>query len=89
MDKSTSGDRLSTFEEAIKELEIIVKALEEGDVPLDQSLELFKQGVTLTEFCNKKLTEARGTVSLLSRSKTGELQESPLDTPETDEKELR
>jgi exodeoxyribonuclease VII small subunit len=86
MEKTTSNEHIYTFEEAIKELEEIVQALEEGDVPLDQSLELFKKGVSLTEFCNRKLTEAQGLVSILSRSKAGELHEIPLGT---EEEELR
>ncbi|HHT65826.1 MAG: exodeoxyribonuclease VII small subunit [Caldicoprobacterales bacterium] len=89
MERTNSKNQVSTFEEAIKELELIVNALQEGEVPLDQSLKLYKQGITLLEFCSKKLTEAQGIVSFLSQSKTGELLESPLDTLETDKKELR
>lgn len=89
MERTNSKNQVSTFEEAIKELELIVNALQEGEVPLDQSLKLYKQGITFLEFCSKKLTEAQGIVSFLSQSKTGELLESPLDTLETDKKELR
>ncbi len=74
-----------TFEEAIKELESIVAALEEGDVPLEKSLEMFKRGIDLADLCNKKLTEAQGIVKQLTRSSSGELQEVVFDT---DDKEL-
>jgi exodeoxyribonuclease VII small subunit len=80
MEKISSKDIPTNFEEAIKELEAIVQILEKGEASLEQSLELFKRGVTLTEFCNKKLCEAQGVVNVLSRSKDGELQEVPFDT---------
>jgi exodeoxyribonuclease VII small subunit len=43
------------FEDAMTELEEIVKKLEEGDVPLDESVELFEKGKELADFCAKKL----------------------------------
>lgn len=75
-----------TFEEAVKELESIVAKLEAGDVPLEESLQLFKRGISLTAHCNEKLTEAQGVVNLLYKDRTGELQEIPF---ETEEKEQR
>ncbi len=47
-----------TFEEAVAELENIVKTLENGDCTLDSSVELFKKGVELSALCDKKLKEA-------------------------------
>ena len=79
-----NDDLPSSFEEAIKELETIVQTLEKGDASLEQSLTLFKRGVSLTEYCNKKLNEAQGVVSLLTRNKYGDLQEVPLDTSDID-----
>ncbi len=46
------------FEEAVAELENIVKTLENGDCTLDNSIELFKKGVELSVLCDKKLKEA-------------------------------
>ncbi len=46
------------FEEAVAELENIVKTLENGDCTLDNSIELFKKGVELSALCDKKLKEA-------------------------------
>ena len=77
--------RLS-FEEAVKELEAIISSLEAGDVSLEESLELFKRGVSLTALCNDKLTEAQGVVKLLYKERTGELKEAPFDA---EDKELR
>ncbi|EIT87324.1 exodeoxyribonuclease VII small subunit [Fictibacillus macauensis ZFHKF-1] len=44
-----------TFEEAMKQLEDIVDSLEEGDVPLEKSIELFQQGMELSKTCHTKL----------------------------------
>ncbi|MBQ8696290.1 MAG: exodeoxyribonuclease VII small subunit [Clostridia bacterium] len=44
-----------SFEEALARLEVIVKGLDGGDVPLDKSLELFEEGVALVKLCNSKL----------------------------------
>ena len=51
MKNTIPGEQGLTFEEAIKELEDIVLTLEEGTVSLEQSLELYKRGIILIEFC--------------------------------------
>lgn len=47
-----------TFEENMQRLEEIVRAMERGDVPLEQSLKLFQEGTKLVESCGKLLDEA-------------------------------
>ena len=47
-----------TFEENMQRLEQIVRAMERGDVPLDESLKLFREGTELVEYCGKLLDEA-------------------------------
>ena len=47
-----------TFEKAIEELEDIIKSLEQGDVPLDNTIELYERGARLKDFCEKKLKDA-------------------------------
>ena len=47
-----------TFEAAMTRLEEIVRALEGGNAPLDTSLALFEEGVSLVKFCNQKLDAA-------------------------------
>lgn len=44
-----------TYEEAIKRLEEIVEMLEKNQVPLDESISLFQEGVELSKYCNDKL----------------------------------
>lgn len=47
-----------SFEENIQRLEQIVRAMERGDVPLEESLKLFQEGTALVESCGKLLDEA-------------------------------
>jgi len=56
-----------SFEQKLAELESIVKSLEEGDLPLEQALELFERGVALSEQCRKQLEEAETRVEILLR----------------------
>lgn len=61
-----------TFEAALARLEVIVKSLEGGSTPLDESLKLFEEGVSLVKFCNTCLDNAEQKVKLLVLSKDGE-----------------
>ena len=47
-----------TFEENMQRLEQIVRAMERGDVPLEESLKLFQEGTALVDACGKLLDEA-------------------------------
>ena len=47
-----------TFAEAMTALEEIVHQLEQGDVPLENAIDLYKQGMELSQFCHSKLQNA-------------------------------
>jgi exodeoxyribonuclease VII small subunit len=64
---------LPKFEECLQRLEKIVAELEKGDVSLDQALELFDEGVKLSNSCRKELEEAEGKVEILLK-RNGKLQ---------------
>ncbi len=51
--------RNQTFEEAMSRLEQIVRAMEHGDVALEESLKLFQEGTQLVRSCQKLLDEAQ------------------------------
>lgn len=53
------------FEEALVQLEEVVRQLENGDLPLDESLKLFELGVALARVCSKKLDDAEGKIQQL------------------------
>lgn len=59
-----------TFEEALDKLNKIVSELESGNLTLEESLEKFKEGVTLSGECKKKLEEARLVVETIDEKYT-------------------
>lgn len=64
-----------TFEQAIEDLEKIVADLEAGEMPLDKSVENFKKGMELSNYCSKLLDEAEKTISILVKQRDGTMQE--------------
>ena len=62
------------FEEALQKLEAIVAKMEEGDLPLEEALKAFEEGVKLAKFCTGKLDEAERKVEKLIRDQAGKLQ---------------
>jgi len=66
---------IKDFEAAIAELETIVKKLEEGDLPLEQSLVLYERGVQLSRFCHSSLEKAERRIEILNER--GELKPAP------------
>jgi exodeoxyribonuclease VII small subunit len=60
-----------TFESSMKRLEEIVQRLEGGDMPLEESLKAFEEGMKLLSFCSKKLEEVEKKVSLLVKEQDG------------------
>ncbi len=59
------------FEEALKELEEIVRKMESGDLTLEKSLESFEEGVRLSRFCSKRLDEAERRIEILLKNEEG------------------
>ena len=64
------------FEECLQRLEAIVKEMERGDLPLEQSLKLFEEGIALSDACRKELDEAEGKIEVLLKQE-GKLQAEP------------
>ena len=59
------------FEDALAELEIIVQRLEDPDVPLDEAVGLFEDGIKLSRFCSHKLDEVEKRVDMLLHNEQG------------------
>ncbi len=66
------------FEECLQRLEEVVNQLERGEVPLEQALKLFEEGVQLSNSCRKELEEAEGKVEILLKQ-NGKLQAEPFE----------
>ena len=61
------------FEDTLLELEKIVQRLEDPDVPLDEAVALFEDGIKLSRFCSQKLDEVEKRVDLLVKDEQGGL----------------
>ena len=68
-----------SFEEAVAELESIVNSLENGQIPLDNAIELFMRGNELKAHCENKLKEAKMKVDQIKIKEDGTIQLEPLD----------
>ena len=73
-----------SFEEALKRLEEIVGMLEGGEHPLDDSLDLFSEGIKLVKFCNSKIEKVEKSVKKLV-NENGELIEKDFSVDGKDE----
>lgn len=62
-----------TFETSLAELEGIVAKLEDGDLPLEKSLELFEKGIKLSRECRERLTSAERRIEILMKEADGSL----------------
>ena len=71
------------FEDAILELESIVKKLEAGSLSLDESLTAFEEAVLLVKLCNDKLQSAEQKVRILTEGNDGTVSDTPFDDDET------
>jgi exodeoxyribonuclease VII small subunit len=69
---------LPKFEECLQRLEEVVNQLERGEVPLEQALKLFEEGVQLSGSCRRELEEAEGKVEILLKQ-NGKLQAEPFE----------
>lgn len=65
-----------SFEQAMEELEKIVTALENGDVPLEKAIELFQDGMNLSKLCGNKLEQIERKIEMLIEE-NGEVTKKP------------
>jgi len=64
-----------SYEEALKELEQIVEDLENDQITLEESVEKFKRGIELYNYCNKILTKLEGEIKILLKDDNGNISE--------------
>ena len=70
---------MPNFEVSLQRLEEIVDELEKGNVPLEQALKLFEEGLKLSSSCRKELEEAEGKVEILLRKADGKVVAEPFE----------
>jgi exodeoxyribonuclease VII small subunit len=62
-----------SFETSLEALEEIVRQLEQGDLSLERSLELFEKGIRLSRECQERLNQAERRIEILTRDSQGRL----------------
>ena len=72
-----------TFELALAQLEEIVQKLEKGELPLEESLRYYEDGIRLSRLCHGKLEEAEGKIEMLMKGARGEPVLDPQGRPRT------
>lgn len=63
----------NSFETSLAELELVVGRLEGGDLPLEESLELFEKGIKLSRDCRARLVNAERRIEILMKDAGGDL----------------
>jgi exodeoxyribonuclease VII small subunit len=66
-----------SFEQALKALEQIVAELESGELPLEQAIRKFEEGMELSRYCSQRLEETERKISQLVRDEAGGILEKP------------
>jgi exodeoxyribonuclease VII small subunit len=64
-----------TYEKALKNLEDIVKEIESGDLPLEQAIRKFEEGIRLSRFCSQILDETEQKITILLKDSDGNISE--------------
>jgi exodeoxyribonuclease VII small subunit len=77
---------MADFEKRLADLESVVERLERGDLPLEESVRLFEEGMKLSESCKKELDAAEGRIRILMQQ-GGKMQAQPLDLEMDDDDE--
>jgi exodeoxyribonuclease VII small subunit len=78
---ATTIEQLS-FEQALSELETIVRGLESGDTDLEQSITAYERGIALKKHCEAKLQEAQSKIEKITIANDGTVGTTPLDQKE-------
>ena len=71
------------FEKALERLETIVEELEAGNIPLEEALKKYEEGIRLSAACQKKLAQAEKKIEILTRTLDGSLKKEPFDLEDT------
>lgn len=69
-----------TFEQSMKKLEQIVQELESRDLPLEDAMKKFEEGIKLSSLCSEKLDETEKKITLLLQDQKGNVSEKPFES---------
>jgi exodeoxyribonuclease VII small subunit len=86
MPQSSKAAKPESFEKNIERLDGIVRQLEDADLPLEKALQIYEEGMKLSEVCQKQLQEAEGRIQVLMKRAGGKIVAEPFE-PEENETE--
>jgi exodeoxyribonuclease VII small subunit len=82
MSQSPKPVKPEPFEKNLERLDAIVQQLEDADLPLEKALQLYEEGMKLSEVCHKQLEEAEGRVEVLMKKAGGKVVAEPFEPEE-------
>ncbi len=84
MPEPPKSDKTPSFETNLQRLEAIVHQLEDADLPLEKSIELYEEGMKLSRVCHQQLQEAEGKVEILRKKAGGAVVAEPFEAREAE-----
>lgn len=82
MSQPAKPSRPESFEKNLERLDAIVRQLEDADLPLEKALQLYEEGMKLSEVCQKQLQEAEGRIQILMKRAGGKIVAEPFESKE-------
>ncbi|HZO99696.1 MAG TPA: exodeoxyribonuclease VII small subunit [Terriglobia bacterium] len=84
MSPSAKLEKAESFEKNLERLDAIVQQLEDTELPLEKALQLYEEGMKLSEVCHKQLEEAEGRVQILMKKSGGKVVAEPFEPEESE-----
>lgn len=88
MSQSSKPAKPESFEKNVEKLDAIVQQLEDADLPLEKALQLYEEGMKLSEVCQKQLQEAEGRIQILMKKAGGKIAAEPFEQDENETESL-
>ncbi len=88
MSQSSKPAKPESFEKNIERMDAIVRQLEDADLPLEKALQLYEEGMKLSEVCQKQLQEAEGRIQVLMKRAGGKILAEPFEQEENETESL-
>lgn len=79
MSQSSKPAKPDSFEKNLERLDAIVRQLEDADLPLEKALQLYEEGMKLSEVCQRQLHEAEGRIQILMKRAGGKIVAEPFE----------
>lgn len=88
MSQSPKSAKPESFEKNVERLDAIVRQLDDADLPLEKALQLYEEGMKLSEVCQKQLQEAEGRIQVLMKKAGGKIVAEPFEEEDNETETL-